>query len=277
MTETTYPGMTDDRLDTGLRRLIVYIGERGVSAYLKNVFDTEAPARMILSERWERDSEKLLSRIETAVYDNPELLADYEADIIIETPHIIFIPDELAADEDISAAVFKSVYNAEDEDVSTDLSTSPAALFTLVKGLNAFVRRTFPGARIASHLGIILRHLTQSGAAGNGSRFTINIREKDADILLTSGRKLIMATVKEWSEPADLLYHLANIASVYGLNNKETEIHAAGNNERRTEIFAMLRDHFGYVGSMLLPAGTDRTIPLAAAICASRRPTARQS
>ena len=65
-------------------RLICVISSRRMCAYLKHT-DPTRDLEVLFDESWRDDSSSLLSRIENLVYDHPQVLDDFSADIIIDS------------------------------------------------------------------------------------------------------------------------------------------------------------------------------------------------
>ncbi|MDE6637022.1 MAG: hypothetical protein K2K32_02155, partial [Muribaculaceae bacterium] len=89
-----------DILDTGQWHLAVDISKEGFGAWLLPESSLGLNPRVIISQAWNPSEEGLLARIEDAVYDNPTVLDDYSADIIIESDRQLWLPANLYPADD---------------------------------------------------------------------------------------------------------------------------------------------------------------------------------
>lgn len=76
-------------------RLVMVIGAGGIETYLRNVENPMDEVEILFREEWDGDTSTLLERVESAVYDHPQLLDDFAADIAIETPKALWIPEKI--------------------------------------------------------------------------------------------------------------------------------------------------------------------------------------
>lgn len=168
-------------------RLIVYIRKDGMSAYLKNVENPTDPVSPVFHAYWEPKEEGILGDIENAVYDNSQILDDFSTDIIIETPRLLWVPERVLEEEGMEEKIFTSVYPVEAEDVHNDMLEGMRCLYTLTPGLISFLRRTFPGARIMSHLTPEVKKFRER--ISDSPRLYIDIRGDEADFICFDGKK----------------------------------------------------------------------------------------
>ncbi len=248
-------------------RLICSISQTGMGAWLKHSNPTQELVTLF-DERWgaEVDSGSLLSRIENAVYDHPQVLDDFSADIAVIAPKSIWVPARVAEDDDEEAArLYNQVYPAEEEDVMSAREEDALCLFTLVKGLNAFLHRTFPGARIHPHLGVLARRFRERNS--DMPRIYVDIRDGEADFIAFDRKELLLAATHRWHDPADIRYHLFNIIGVCGLNPKDMQVSLSGQRAIKTELLGELRKSVSYVMLTMVPApGMKAEMPLSASL-----------
>ena len=246
-------------------RLIAVISETGMVAYLKN---TENPAEEVVTlfdEKWDRDPAQLLQNIENAVYDHPQVLDDFSADITLVAPATMWVPGDYADEEDICAEMYASVYPAEPADIMTEEVQGEACLYSLVPGLLPFLQRTFPGARCHSHQGVMVRRFRERG--GDVPCLYVDIRDGEADFVLLDNRRLLLASTLPWKAPEDIEYKLYNIFSVYGLDPREAQVSLSGLKEIRSSLLTRLRENIRYVMLTMLPGiGVKAGMPLAAVL-----------
>ena len=107
-------------------RLVMVIGAGGIETYLRNVENPMDEVEILFREEWDGDTSTLLERVESAVYDHPQLLDDFAADIAIETPKALWIPEKIVekgeeSDSDEETPTVEKIYNAVNEAVEEDI------------------------------------------------------------------------------------------------------------------------------------------------------------
>ena len=264
---TSYKGYRID--DTVDWRLVVYVSSTGMSAYLKNIENPLEPIVTLFEETWPDDESALLRHIETAVYDHPQLLDDFSTEIIVCSPRMLWVPDEYAGDYEEQARLYNIVYKAEEEDIFSDSFEGMTCLFTLASGLPAFLRRTLSGARVSSHLGVLVKRFITRG--GEIPRLYADIREGKVDFVVFDDRKLLLASTHDWRDPNDVAYHIFNIMDVYGLNPESTQVSLSGLRDVKQTLVKMLREQISYVMLTMMPSAVQKSdMPIAAAIALAR-------
>ena len=227
-----------DYADTGQWRLIVNIFTTGISAYLENTIHKDVEPQELFSTFWDSPSGDLLKHIENAVYDHPRVLDDFSARIVVYDRKTLFMPTELLTEtEGSEEAYYTSVYPGEEADVMCDTDKDVTAAFMLAPGLRGFLGRTFPGARISSHLMDIV---SANRRTGEGLRLVVRVRKGEADYVLFTDDALLSASTHSWSRGEDICYTAFNLLDVYGANPAETEIITDGTPlpEEASQFFA---------------------------------------
>lgn len=260
---TTYKGIRID--DTAEWRLVVYMSTTGMSAYLKNIENPLEPEAVLFEERWEQDMSALLRRIETEVYDHPQLLDDFSTEIVVCTPRCIWVPESMAGDYESQSELFNKIYSAEEEDILCDTLHGMCCLYSPVAGLPAFLRRTLSGARVSSHLTVLARRFMNRG--GDLPRIYVDIRENEVDFVVLDDKRLLLASTLQWHDPMDIAYHIFNIMDVYGLDSKNTQVSLSGMRDVKQILVKTLREKIAYVMLTMMPSAVSKTeMPIAAAI-----------
>lgn len=246
-------------------RLICGISSRGMNAYLKHSDPTREIVTMF-DDTWQSDESSLLQSIENCVYDHPQVLDDFTADVVVTAPKSIWVPTELVADdEDETARLYSQVYQAEEFDVMQESIGEATCLYSLVPGLNAFLQRTFPGARIHSHLAVMASRFRERSS--DVPRVYVEIRENEADFLAFDRKNLLMGATHYWRDIADIQYHLFNILNVYNLNPKDVQISLSGLRDVKNQLMAELRKNISYVMLTMMPSiGAKAGMPLPEAL-----------
>lgn len=245
--------------------MIGLISGSGISAWLKHD-DPTREVEALFSQSWNVPDEELLSNIENAVYDHPQVLDDFSSDIAIIAPKSIWVPAELVEDNDEEAArLYNQVYHAEECDVMTETVEDATCIYCLTPGLNAFLQRTFPGARIHPHLAVLARRFRQRSS--DMPRVYIDIRQNEVDILAFDRRDLLMAATHSWHHPNDIQYHLFNILSVFGLDPAQVQVSLSGIKEVKNLLIGELRKNLAYVMLTMVPSVASKAdMPLAASL-----------
>ena len=141
-------GVRSDLLDTGQWHLAVDISRHGLGAWLLPDESLGASPREIIRTSWQPSEEGLLGRIEDTVYDNPTVLDDYSADIIVESERQIWLPSSLYPSDDDCADAYISIYGGDILDVMVNDLGKEKCAFMLTPGLRSFMQRSFPGAGV---------------------------------------------------------------------------------------------------------------------------------
>lgn len=271
-TSDIYDGYTSPGADPSERRLTVCLSRHGVKAYLKHTLDAAAGYRTLIDTQWTCDPAEVLRRIENTVYDHPEVLDDYECDVIIESDRVMWVPAEIADDDEARETVFTAVYAAEAEDIFTDIpdDSGIASLYHLCPGLPAFLRRTFPGARVSSQQTQLYRRF--KGRVSDEVSAFADLRRGQMDLLIFNGQNLLLGSTHPYSDENDAAYHLLNCIRQTGIDITKCEIYLSGDRETRAAMIADLRDESNYVRNAMLPRiDAPEGMSTAALICATTK------
>lgn len=234
-------GSRSDLMDTGQWHLAVDISKHGFGAWLLPDASLGMPPRVIISQTWQPSEEGLLRRIEDAVYDNPTVLDDYSADIIVESDRQLWLPAPLYPADDDCAEAYVGIYGGDILDVMVNDQGKEKCAFMLTPGLKSFMQRSFPGARIWSQQSL----LREAGLQPHDSfKCLIDIRDSAADIILLSRGELMCASTHLWKTETDIAYVLLNILQTYGAPSAETEIIFSGCRDVRQGLGKTLSPYF---------------------------------
>lgn len=263
--------------DTGQWRLIVYLSATGMQAYLKHASDASRPIEKVLDTSWGLPGRKeILKKIEETVFDNPALLDDYATEIIIETPRTLFAPMEVLDSEDSAEeTIFSTIFPGSENEMIIDRIDDIAVLFSLTPGLEGFISRTIPGARLRSHLAVLTQYF--AGKNTDATRIYVDLRSqeigntagdpavKEMDIIAFDRKKLLSASTHEWETTEDMAYNILHLIRAYDLRTDEVEINISGKGEEKGKLMELLRKFCSYVVLTTLPA-SGKELPLAARI-----------
>lgn len=242
MTENTpYSGTRSDFLDTGQWHLAVDISKHGFGAWLLPDESLGMPTRIIVHSVWAPSDEGLLTRIEDAVYDNPMVLDDYSADIIIECDRQLWLPSSLFPSDEDCADAFVSVYGGDILDVMVNDLGEEKCAFMLTPGLKSFMQRSFPGARIWSQQALLKETARQPHES---FKCLLDVRQNSFDFILLCRSELLSASTHLWKTEADIGYIMLNILQTYDAPTPETEIVFSGIREVRQSLGKTLQPYF---------------------------------
>lgn len=260
------PARTVDFTDTGLWRLVIYISRKGMTSLLRHIEDASQPLVRLFTVEWEADDARLLSKIESTIYDNPRVLEDYATDIIIESRQLTWVPTRLVQEEDIEREIFGAVFPTVADAPMTDTAGDLTALFRLTGGLSAFIGRTIPGARVRSHLTVLADYMR--GISSESPSIFADIRDNEVDVILFDNRRMLAAVTHDFGAVSDIGYRIFQLLDTYSINPAEATVSLSGSGENVAELSAMLTPYCRNVCRTPLPVGDGDNIPTAAAIAA---------
>jgi len=222
-----------DYIDNGQWHLAVDISQHGVGAWLVPDASIGRTPKVLVNESWNPTDEGLLHRIEDVVYDNPTILDDYSADIIIESERQLWLPSDLYPTDEDCADIYTKIYGGEEFDVLINESGNEKNAFTLIPGLKSFMQRSFPGARIWSQQTL----LKEAGMQPHDAyKCLVDVRRDFADFVLLHRGDLLCASSHPWKTENDIAYMLMNILQTYDAEPKDTEVVFSGIREVRKNI-----------------------------------------
>ncbi len=265
----TYTSVRID--DTVEWRLVIFVSERGMSAYLKNLENPLENIVTLFEESWDQDESMLLHRIEECVYNHPQLLDDFATEIIICSPRALWFPEKESRDPERLLQLYGEVYPVDGTDLFEDEREGMTCAYSLVAGLPSFLRRTLSGAKVSCHQGVLVSKFIKQN--NESPVLYIDIRVDDADYILIDNGKLLLASTHQWHNMMDIGYMAMNIFDVYGLNPKMAQVSLSGETSDKQELVKIMREQISYVMFTLVPTAVSKVkMPLSAAISLSRQP-----
>lgn len=230
-----------DYMDNGQWHLAVDISSHGVGAWLVPDECLGRPPKQLVRESWQPAEEGLLRRIEDVVYDNPTILDDFSADIIVESERQLWLPASLYPSDEDCAETYTEVYGGDVFEVMINETGKEKNAFTLTPGLKSFMQRSFPGARIWSQQTI----LKEAAMTPHESfKCLLDIREEYADFVLLDRGELLSASSHPWKTVNDIAYTLVNILQTYGAGLNDTDLVCSGLREARQVLGKTFSPYF---------------------------------
>lgn len=263
----TYTNVRID--DTVEWRLVIFISEIGMSAYLKNIENPIENIVTLFEEMWEKNESSLLNNVENAIFAHPQILDDFSTEILICSPKVIWSPNQDELHEDAVIDEYLSIYCGEASDVLTTLENDLNCTYSLTPGLLPFLRRTIPGARIRCHQNVLVSKFLSTHA--ECPVLYVDIREGAADYVLIDKDKLLLASTHMWKDVMDIGYMIINIFDVYELNLDNVQVSISGSIEDKQSLIMVLRQQIAYVTVTKLPTAVSKLkLPLSVALSLSR-------
>ncbi len=256
-----------DIADTGKWHLLLYISPVSLQAWLRPKTDIHQPGVELFRCEWEENMEGILHEIENAVYDHQVVLDDFSTDIIIETAKCVWVPRDLGEIDGGYEEAFAISYPDDSEEMEIDELQKETCLYFLTPGLKSFLRRTFPGTRIRCHQVLLAAHQL-SGNKIDDAEIFCDIRNKEADIVLSRSGELISCLTRSWNEPTDIAWYLFNLMNLHSMNPATAKIRISGNESAQRDLEAFIKP---YVESIVKYEKGEipgiENIPLAARFC----------
>ncbi len=234
-------GNRPDLLDNGQWHLAVDISTCGFRAWLLPDESLARTPRVIIQKKWDDHDEDLLIKIEDIVYDNPTVLDDYSADIIVECDRQLWLPSELYPTDEDCAEVYVNIYGGNILDVMVnDMGTEKCA-FMLIPGLKSFMQRSFPGARVWSQQSLLKE---AASLPHDAYKCLLDVRETSFDLILLHRGELLCSSTHQWKNNADIGFILLNILQTYNAPTKDTDVIFSGIRNVRQDLGKVLQPYF---------------------------------
>ena len=230
--------------------LLVLIDERRVDYILF----TPTIANSLIMGNLELHDDSLQA-LEDAIYDTPELLDSYSrVRVIVHSRHFVMMPGD-AADSDCLAMLGRTF---PDDDGDTAVCPMPAAgvkvAYTMPRGMQAFLGRTFSYPVLCHHLVPLCEHFKGLDRAGGIARMFLNLRPGTMDMAIYRDGALQCANSYAYATPEDAAYFALNAWRLGGLDQLSDEMQLLGDNNVRNIMLPVLRKYVKYVMPAIYPA-----------------------
>ena len=194
----------------------------------------------------------LKQALESAVYDTPRLLEEYNHTAIsLHSQHFVVMPAELMSS---ASQVFQASFsNLEGELMTSKVKNTDVAIVCDVpKGVTAFLKRTFGNPEMLHHLTPLIAYCTASYAEDNGC-LHINVNEKKAHIVATRNGKLQLANTYPYHSLDDVIYFALAAFKECHFDSRADKILLSGNNDMRALLAEKLRQWVAFAMPELFP------------------------
>ncbi len=207
------------------------------------------------------DGDDDLHSLESTIYDNPLLLGEFRRTFcLVDTGNVMVIPAEIEAEEDRRNLFLAAHPDFEGEILSSSTLERNAVLtFGLPGSLAGFLRRTFHGVGIDTHLSTLCRYFALRGGRGNSRRMVCNFRTDALDVVVIQGSDLLLANTFSFNAPVDAAYYIMAVRKSLNLDPEADDMLLSGNQEVRNGITPMLRQFVGRVMPVIFPPQMFRT------------------
>ncbi|MCM1076516.1 MAG: DUF3822 family protein [Bacteroides sp.] len=209
----------------------------------------------LIYERFTLDSEPAswIAEIQNVIYDNPALLSDFRRVYCeVETRDYTIVPSVCATDES-HRLLFDAAFPASGLEMWTDGTGTLNGL--VISGidptLRGFINRTFQRVTIISHIAALCRYAAVNH--GNKVKMIANFRSNSLDVVVTDGRRLLLANTFSFTDTDDAVYYLLATRKQLGLDAMSDELLLAGDHNIREGITPKLRSFVSRVMPIIFP------------------------
>ncbi len=207
------------------------------------------------------DGEDELTSLENVIYENPLILGDFRRTFcIVDTGNAMAIPAEIDSREE-----HIKVFRAAHPDFKGEIITSQAGVrnalltFGIQDKLAGFLRRTFHGIDIRSHLSPLCRFFASRPGRGSSPKMICNFRATSMDVIILSGQDLMLANTFRFNTPMDAAYYIMAVRKNLGLDPQADELLLCGDQNVREAVTPVLRRFISRVMPVIFPPQMFRT------------------
>lgn len=196
-----------------------------------------------------------ITAIQNVVYDHPALLSDFrKVYCAVETRSYVVVPSACEAEES-RRLLFDAAFPSSQLEMKVDPTgtTNAIVLNGISPELRGFINRTFQRATIISHIAALCLYAAHSGSHGSNMKMTVNLRKESIDVVVTDGRKLIMANTFAYTHPDDAVYYILATRKRLGLDDRSDELLLVGNQNVRETLTPTLRNFVARVMPVIFP------------------------
>lgn len=257
--------------DTGMWRLVMMFGDTHAEAWLKNTIDVTIPPVNLFRKSWEITSEENpMARIRNIVFENPRVLDDFSADIIIRSDKTIWIPRDAVKEIDDEQRYYGEIFPSLETETLIDEVDDKLCLYALCDGMTPYLQRTFAGARVLSHQSVLYNKFSER--SDNKPTVYADINSYGTDIMGFNEGRLLFSITLSTNNDGDIIYYLFNAINAYNLPVEDTHIFLSGDKDIRRKITEAIRGHVGFVMPTMLPrVGMPASMSLPVLYCLTRR------
>lgn len=199
-----------------------------------------------------------LQALEQAVYGHEELLQPFKRTyILLPTQHFVVVPNEVATLSD-NTVFFNSMYGKCDETVIESRMPHNGALMLSGhdKRMISFLTRTIDRPTLLHPLTALSEYFYRKSRIGAQRKMYVHLYKGAMDVVCFGREGLLLANTFACSHANDAAYHVLNVWQQLQLDQRNDEIHIAGEVEMRRDLSALLRKYIRTVVPVIFPTNT---------------------
>lgn len=204
--------------------------------------------------------------IESAVYDNPLLLNDFnKVAVISRNIYRAVIPDfVVGSDDSVTRDIAIELCGTPEGDSDPAMIVDRLPLLDcsmchfMEQKLYNFLTRTFNGVKIVHRLSVLTRYF-HGVNRGTGSFVSyVNLRPETFDMVMFNGNNLLLANTYEWTTAEDVLYYIIAVRRSFNVVDDKAVV-LSGDREVREKLSRRLREFIPSVMPAVFPAAMFRS------------------
>lgn len=250
----TTPSALSDKIDRPeIRNLLLRISRSALDVVIYSVVEDNS----LIYHRFELDtaSPSPLGAIQNIIYDHPAILSDFRrVYCVIETLDYTIVPSQCELPE-ARKLLFDTAFPGNKLEMTAgETGTSNALVLSgMEPELRRFINRTFQRVSIVSHIAALCRYAALNASHGNKVKMMANIRRNSLDVVVTDGRRLLLANTFAYQKPDDAVYYLLATRQRLGLDARNDELILAGDHAAREILTPILRNFVARVMPIIFP------------------------
>lgn len=196
-----------------------------------------------------------IGAIQNVIYDNPALLSDFRrVYCVVETREYVVVPSQCELDE-ARNLLFSTAFPSSRQEMAVDDTgtLTGTVLVGVESGLRGFINRTFQRVTIVSHIASLCRYSALNANNGNKVKMIANLRRDTMDVVVTDGRRLLLANTFAFSNVDDAAYYLIASLRRLGLDDRNDDLLLSGDTDVREALLPILRNFVARVMPVIFP------------------------
>lgn len=196
-----------------------------------------------------------IGAIQNVIYDNPALLSDFRrVYCVVETREYVVVPSQCESDEARNLLFSTAFPSSRQEMAVDDTGTLTGTVLVGVESeLRGFINRTFQRVTIVSHIASLCRYFALNTNNGNKVKMIANLRRDTMDVVVTDGRRLLLANTFAFSNVDDAAYYLIASRRRLGLDDRNDDLLLSGDTDVREALLPILRNFVARVMPVIFP------------------------
>lgn len=189
-----------------------------------------------------------LSALESAVYDNPLLLSDFnDTTVLVETGKFLLVPASMCGSA-IPDLIASSIWGSDTISFSEPVGTGREIMVSgISREIMAFLRRTFPTACVRQRIALLVDRFVVANTDRQTAKLYVNDNSESIDVVYAG--QYALHAVNTYFTPTidDKMYYIMALTSTCGFRPHADEIMLYGNDEAVGTLAAALGEYFSIV------------------------------